>query len=102
VAIHSTNEYFMTDEGRDDFKINCLYVIECKAGSGNSEHVMKPQNIVRYFGGIEGKAVLNSCFYPKNKVITKKIDDSKNLQSVSGNSLFRQLEEMIQPGGRRR
>jgi len=79
-----------------------LYVIECKAGNVNSEHVMKLQNIVRYFGGIEGRAVLASCFYPKNKVVRKKIDDSKNLQSVSGNSLFRQLEEMIQPGGRHR
>ena len=76
-----------------------LYVIECKAGNVTSEHVMKLQNIVRYFGGIEGRAVLASCFYPKNKVVRKKIDDSKNLQSVSGNSLFRQLEEMIQPGG---
>lgn len=79
-----------------------LYVIECKAGNVNSEHVMKIQNIVRYFGGIEGRAVLASCFYPKNKVLRKKIDDSKNLQSVSGNHLFRQLEEMIQPGGRHR
>jgi len=79
-----------------------LYVIECKAGNVNSEHVMKLQNIVRYFGGIEGRAVLASCFYPKNKVVRKKIDDSKNLQSVSGNNLFRQLEEMIQPGGRNR
>lgn len=72
-----------------------------KAGNVNSEHVMKLQNIVRYFGGIEGRAVLASCFYPKNGGVKgKKIDDSKNLQSVSGNSLFRQLEEMIQPGGR--
>lgn len=76
-----------------------LYVIECKAGNVNSEHVMKLHNIVRYFGGIEGRAVLASCFYPNNKVVRKKIDDSKNLKSVSGNNLFRQLEEMIQPGG---
>lgn len=61
---------------------------------------MKIQNSVRYFGGIEGRAVLATCFYPKNKVVRKKIGDSKKLQSVSGNSLFRQLEEMIQPEGR--
>ena len=60
-----------------------LYVIECKAGNVNSEHVMKLQNIVRYFGGIEGRAILASCFYPKNKIVRKKIDDSKNLLSVS-------------------
>ncbi|MCS4533801.1 Card1-like endonuclease domain-containing protein [Neisseria montereyensis] len=79
-----------------------LYVIECKAGNVNSEHVMKLQNIIRYFGGIEGRAILASCFYPKNKVVRKKIDDSKNLLSVSGNNLFRQLEEMIQPRGHHR
>ena len=79
-----------------------FYVIECKAGNVNSEHVMKLQNIVRYFGGIEGRAILASCFYPNNKVVRKKIDDSKNLQLVSGNNLFRQLEEMIQSGGRHR
>lgn len=79
-----------------------LYVIECKAGNVNSEHVMKLQNIVRYFGGIEGRAILASCFYPKNKVVRKKIDDSKNLLSVSGNNLFRRLEEMIQPRGHHR
>lgn len=79
-----------------------LYVIECKAGNVNSEHVMKLQNIVRYFGGIEGRAVLASCFYPKNKVVRKKIDDSKNIQSASGGRLFKQLEEMIRPGERHR
>lgn len=79
-----------------------LYVIECKAGNVNSEHVMKIQNIVRYFGGIEGRAVLASCFCPKNKVVRKKIDDSKNLQLVLGNNLFRQMKEIIQPGERHR
>ena len=77
-----------------------LYVIECKAGSVNSEHVIKIQNIVRYFGGIEGRAVLASCFPPKSNVVRKKIDDSKNIALISGDNLFRQLEEIIQPGGR--
>ena len=79
-----------------------LYIIECKAGNVNSEHVMRLQNIVRYFGGIEGRAVLASCFYPNNKVVQKKIDDSKNIQLVTGNNLIKQLEEMIQPGERHR
>jgi hypothetical protein len=76
-----------------------LYVIECKAGSVKSEHIMKLQNIIRYFGGIEGKSILVSCFPPYNKVVRKKIDDSKNIQSVSGNNFFKQLEKIIQSGG---
>ena len=75
-----------------------LYVIECKAGNVSSEHIMKLQNIVRYFGGVEGRAVLAACFSPNNKVIRKKVDDSKNLRLTSGNKLFRQVEEMIQSG----
>jgi len=76
-----------------------LYVIECKAGYLNSQHVMKVQNIVRYFGGIEGRGILASCFSPNNKIVKKKIEDSKNIQMVSGNNLFRQLEEMVQTIG---
>lgn len=76
-----------------------LYVIECKAGNVNSEHVMKLQNIIRYFGGIEGRAILASCFYPKNKVVKKKISDSKNMQILSGNDIFKQLQTIIHSGG---
>ena len=73
-----------------------LYVIECKAGNVTSDDVMKHQNIVRYFGGIEGKGIFATCFQPASKVVRKKLDESKNLQLVSGNSLLRQLEEIIQ------
>lgn len=76
-----------------------LYVVECKAGYVNSEHIMKLQNIARYFGGIEGRAVLASCFYPNHKILRKKIDDSKNLHLVSGDNFFKQLETIIQSGG---
>lgn len=76
-----------------------LYVIECKAGSVFSEHIMKLQNIIRYFGGIEGRAVLASCFPQRNKVVSKKLDDSKNLQAVSGDNFIKQLETIIHSGG---
>lgn len=73
-----------------------FYVIECKAGHVTSEHVMKLQNIVRHFGGIEGQAILASCIEIQSKVVKKKIDDSKNMRLIAGNNLFKQLEEMIQ------
>jgi hypothetical protein len=76
-----------------------LYVIECKAGKVISDDVMKLQNIIRYFGGIEGRAVLASCFNVEHKVVKKKIDESKNLQAMLGNNLFKHLESMIQSGG---
>ncbi len=76
-----------------------LYVIECKAGNINTEHIMKLQNIVRYFGGVEGRAVLASCFPPKNNVVRKKIEDSRTIQAASGNKFIEQLEAIIQSGG---
>ena len=76
-----------------------LYIVECKAGNVNSEHVMKLQNIVRYFGGIDGRAILASCFSPHNKVVRKKIDDSKNLHLASGAKFIRHLEAIIRKGG---
>jgi len=79
-----------------------LYLIECKAGNVSSEHVMKLQNIIGHFGGVEGKAIFATCFYPKNKIIKKKIDDSKNIQLMLGDNILKQLEEMIQIEGRNR
>jgi hypothetical protein len=75
-----------------------LYVIECKAGHVNSEHVMKLQNIIRYFGGIEGRAVIASCFNPNSKIVKKKIDESNNIQLVYGENFIKSLKTIIQSG----
>ena len=72
-----------------------LYVVECKAGNVNSGHVMKLQNISAYFGGIEGQAILASCFYPGNKVVRKKIDDAKNIRLVAGSGFRKQLKALF-------
>lgn len=62
-----------------------LYIIECKAGTIKTEYIMKLQNIVRYFGGIEAKGILASCFQPNNKVVKKKIKDSNNITFINSN-----------------
>lgn len=75
-----------------------LYIVECKAGNVISEHVMKLQNIIRYFGGVEGRALLVSCFTPSSNVVKKKISDSGNIQSLSGDSLSRELARIVRTG----
>ncbi len=72
-----------------------LYIVECKAGRVKSDHIMKLQNIVRHFGGIEGRAILASCFPPDNKVVSKKIDDSYNLELACGSNFFNQINAII-------
>ncbi len=72
-----------------------LYIIECKAGSVKTEHIMKLQNIVRYFGGIEGKGVLAACFEPRRKVVVKKIKDARNSQLITGRTFKEDIEAFV-------
>lgn len=76
-----------------------LYVIECKSGNVNSGHVMKLNNIIQYLGGIEGKAILASCFSVKNKVVKKKLNESRNIQFTYGDNLFKDIKKFISSGG---
>lgn len=72
-----------------------LYIVECKAGAVKSDHVMKLQNIVRYFGGSGGEGVLAACFAPKSKVTKKKIEDSSNIDLASGRYLKENIEDLF-------
>lgn len=72
-----------------------LYIVECKAGAVKSDHVMKLQNIVRYFGGLAGQGIMCCCFSPKNQVVRKKIDESKNISLISGEKLLEQVDAVI-------
>ncbi|HIP12692.1 MAG TPA: DUF1887 family protein [Arcobacter sp.] len=72
-----------------------LYIVECKAGAVKSDHVMKLQNIVRYFGGSGGEGVLAACFAPKSKVTKKKIEDSSNIDLASGRYLKENIENLF-------
>ena len=72
-----------------------LYVIECKAGGMKSDHVMKLQNIVRYFGGISGNGFFTCCFKPNNKVVNKKIQESNNLDFAWGQNLIQKIEARL-------
>ncbi|MDB4542835.1 DUF1887 family CARF protein [bacterium] len=73
-----------------------LYIVECKAGNLTSEQVMKLQNVVRYFGGIEGQGILASCFPPNGKVVRRKVNDAKNLEHVYGKLLKKELVSITQ------
>ena len=72
-----------------------LYIVECKAGSIKSDHIMKLQNITRLFGGITGKGIISSCFSPNNIVVKKKISDSGNVSLISGANLTEQVRKIL-------
>lgn len=54
-----------------------LYIVECKAGNVTQEQVMKLQNLVRFYGGVEGRGIVACCFPPKAESVQKRIKDAR-------------------------
>ena len=54
-----------------------LYIVECKAGNVTQEQVMKLQNLVRFYGGVEGRGIVACCFPPNAESVQKKIKDAR-------------------------
>jgi hypothetical protein len=71
-----------------------LYVVECKAGDVTQEQVMKLQNLVRFYGGVEGRGIVASCFAPNTAAVQKKITDAR-LSLCSGRSFPEQLGALM-------
>lgn len=71
-----------------------LYIVECKAGNVTQEQVMKLQNLVRFYGGIEGRGIVACCFPPNTESAKKKIKDAR-LMLWSGGSLPEQIKAMM-------
>jgi hypothetical protein len=71
-----------------------LYIVECKAGNVTQEQVMKLQNLVRFYGGIEGRGIVACCVPPNTESAKKKIKDAR-LTLWSGASLAEQIKTMM-------
>jgi hypothetical protein len=72
-----------------------LYIIECKAGNVRSGDLMKLQNIVSHFGGIEGKGIIISPFKPNSKVVHRKIAESRNVDLLYGAEFSNKLKDIL-------
>lgn len=71
-----------------------LYIAECKAGRVTQEQVMKLQNLVRFYGGIEGHGILACCFPPHSDSVRKKIKDAK-LSLFCGDDFVKHLKKFM-------
>lgn len=71
-----------------------LYIVECKAGNVTQEQVMKLQNLIRFYGGIEGRGIIACCVPPNTESAKKKIKDAR-LILWSGGSLPEQIKAMM-------
>jgi hypothetical protein len=71
-----------------------LYIVECKAGNVTQEQIMKLQNIVRIYGGIEGRGIVACCFPPHSESAKKKIKDAR-LTLWSGDLFSDQIRTLM-------
>jgi Domain of unknown function (DUF1887) len=71
-----------------------LYITECKAGNVTQEQVMKLQNLVRFYGGVEGRGIVACCFPPTSESVRKKIKDAK-LILCCGGDLSEQVKTLM-------
>lgn len=71
-----------------------LYIVECKAGNVTQEQVMKLQNLVRFYGGIEGRGIVACCVPPNTESAKKKIKDAR-LVLWSGASISEQIKSLM-------
>lgn len=71
-----------------------LYIVECKAGNVTQDQVMKLQNLVRIYGGVEGRGIVASCFPPNADSVKKKIKDAR-LTLWEGWRLSEQIKSLM-------
>ncbi len=71
-----------------------LYIVECKAGNVTQEQIMKLQNLVRFYGGVEGRGIVACCFPPNTESVRKKIKDAR-LALYCGESFFEQIKALM-------
>ncbi len=71
-----------------------LYIVECKAGNVQQEQVMKLENLVRYYGGTDGRGVLATGFPPSAKSVRRKVEDA-NITLCTGGTLVEQLKTLV-------
>jgi hypothetical protein len=73
---------------------HALYIAECKAGNVTQEQIMKLQNLVRFYGGVEGHGIVACCFPPRMESVRKKIKDAR-LTLCCGDSFLEQLKALM-------
>lgn len=76
---------FKENIGYQEFDVICtdgyrLFIIECKSGKVEANHVLKLSETAKHFGGVSGCGIMISSFRPPHPVIKQKSDDLKNVE----------------------
>lgn len=72
-----------------------LYIVECKTGPAELQHVERLSTITRYYGGVEGVGILAYTRQSDSDILLKKIDETPNVHMVAGDDLIQQIKKVI-------
>lgn len=72
-----------------------LYIVECKTGPAELQHVERLSTITRYYGGVEGVGILAYTRQSDSDILLKKIDETPNVHVVAGDDLIQQIKKVI-------
>lgn len=79
-----------------------LYILECKAGDLQSEHLDKLQNNIIAYAGIDGKGAIISAVSKPNEAMNDKILRNNNLNILIGNNVPAGLKGILRILNRRK
>lgn len=72
-----------------------LYILECKAGNLNSEHLDKLQNNIIAYAGVDGKGAIISAVSMPNSAMNDKILRNNNLNILVGRNVPTGLKNIL-------
>lgn len=72
-----------------------LYIVECKTGPAELQHVERLSTITRYYGGVKGVGILAYTRQSDSDILLKKIDETPNVHMVAGDDLIQQIKKVI-------
>lgn len=87
---------FKENIGYQEFDVICtdgyrLFIIECKSGKVEANHVLKLSETAKHFGGVKGHGIMISSFRPPHPVIKQKSDDLINVEWFFGSGASEHL-----------
>ncbi|MDB6175029.1 MAG: hypothetical protein JWL59_4340 [Chthoniobacteraceae bacterium] len=72
-----------------------LFIVECKAGAVTGDQVLKLQQCVRSYGGIDARGIMACAFEPRSPLTRKRVENANNISGFYGWDIANHLPNHI-------
>ena len=72
-----------------------LFILECKAGNIISSDIIKLQNNVRDYAGVDGRGALIAAFMPHHVAVRNRVEGAKNIAMFVDEAIPNRLSKRI-------